>query len=117
MDPTFPGPKSRCWGADFGPKWTWRQATWVSRAPGRLTHGCEIAAHSEERIKTSIAGANSTLLGLLHDLKYAPALLPGDGARLGDADEVADAALVLLVVDLEPRALLHRLAVQAVGLR
>src|SRR5690348_5513241 len=57
-----------------------------------------------------------SLLGFLHDLEHAPALLLGDGARLGDADEVAHTALVLLVVDLEPRALLHRLAVQAVGL-
>src|SRR6266851_2654707 len=57
------------------------------------------------------------LLGLLHDLEHAPALLPRDGARLGDAHEVSHAALVLLVVDLEPRALLDRLAVQAVGLR
>src|SRR5450759_575538 len=39
--------------------------------------------------------------GLLHDLEQAPALLLGDGARLGDADQVADAALVLLVVHLE----------------
>src|SRR5919204_2907616 len=56
------------------------------------------------------------LLGLLHDFQYAPALLLRDGTRLGDADEVAHAALVLLVVDLEAGALLHRLAVQAVGL-
>src|SRR5256885_441105 len=56
------------------------------------------------------------LPGLLHDLKYAPALLLGDGARFGDAHEVAHAALVLLVVDLEPGALLHRLAVQAMSL-
>src|SRR5579864_1007183 len=58
----------------------------------------------------------TSLLGLLHDLKYAPALLFRDGARLGDADEVAHAALVLLVVDLEPGALLHRLPIQAVRL-
>src|SRR5882672_8966533 len=55
-----------------------------------------------------------TLLGLLHDLEQAPALLFGDGARLGDADEVAHAALVLLVVNLETRALADGLAVQAV---
>src|SRR5467141_919959 len=58
-----------------------------------------------------------SLLRLLHDFEHAPALLLGDGARFGDADEVAHAALVLLVVDLEPRALLHGLAVQPVGLR
>src|SRR5579872_3116236 len=34
--PSFPGPKSRRWGADFGPKCTWRQAGWVSRVPDRL---------------------------------------------------------------------------------
>src|SRR5438093_407554 len=56
------------------------------------------------------------LLGLLHDLEHPPALLLGEGARLGDADEVAHAALVLLVVDLEARPLADCLAVQAVGL-
>src|SRR6059036_608828 len=56
------------------------------------------------------------LLGLLHDLEHPPALLLGEGARLGDADEVANAALVLLVVDLEARPLADGLAVQAVGL-
>src|SRR6266513_2334819 len=55
----------------------------------------------------------TTLSRLLHDLEHAPALLLGDGTRLGDADQVAHAALVLLVVDLEPGALLHRLAVEA----
>src|SRR5450759_689811 len=54
--------------------------------------------------------------GLLHDLEQAPALLLGDGARLGDADQVADAALVLLVVHLELGAVLDGLAVEAVGL-
>src|SRR5579859_6882993 len=58
----------------------------------------------------------NSLLRLFHDLEQAPALLLGDGARLGDADEVADAGLVLLVVHLEPGPLLHRLAVQPVGL-
>src|SRR5258708_15610383 len=56
------------------------------------------------------------LLGLLHDFQNAPALLLGDGARFGDADQVADAALVLLVVDFELRAPLDGLAVEAVGL-
>src|ERR1700693_393029 len=56
------------------------------------------------------------LFGLLHDFQHAPALLLGDGARLGDANQVADAALVLFVVDLELRAPLDGLAVQAVGL-
>src|SRR5256712_12821742 len=59
----------------------------------------------------------TTLSRLLHDLQHAPALLLGDRARLGDAHEVAHAALVLLVVDLEPRALLQRLLVQAVRAR
>src|SRR5258708_26905757 len=53
------------------------------------------------------------LLGLLHDFQNAPALLLGDGARFGDADQVADAALVLLVVDFELRAPLDGLAVEA----
>src|SRR5229473_7491145 len=57
------------------------------------------------------------LLRLLHDLEHAPANLLRDGLRFGDADEVAHAALVLLVVNLELRAPLHRLAVEAVGLR
>src|SRR6202165_1479674 len=57
-----------------------------------------------------------TLLGLLHDLEQAPALLLGDGARLSDADQVAHAALVLLVVDLELRPLLDRLLVEPVRL-
>src|SRR5438094_2364892 len=57
------------------------------------------------------------LPGLLHDLKYAPSFLLGEGARLGDADEVAHAALVLLVVDLELGALLHGFPVKAVCLR
>jgi len=55
----------------------------------------------------------TTLSRLFHDLEHAPALLLGDGARLGDADEVADAALVLGVVDLETRALLDSLATGA----
>src|ERR1700738_5045360 len=57
-----------------------------------------------------------TLLGLLHDLEQAPALLLRDGARFCYPDEVAHTALVLLVVDLELGALLDGLAVQAVGL-
>src|SRR5712692_11619464 len=57
------------------------------------------------------------LLRLLHDLEHAPANLLRDGLRFGDADEVAHAAFVLLVVNLEPRAPLHRLAVEAVRLR
>src|SRR6266851_3426079 len=56
-----------------------------------------------------------TLLGLLHDFQHAPALLLGDGPGLGDPDQVADAALVLLVVDLELRAPLDGLAIEAVG--
>src|SRR5579859_4469003 len=56
------------------------------------------------------------LLGLLDDLEQAPALLFRDRACLGDADEVADAGLVLLVVHLELGALLDRLAIQPVGL-
>src|SRR5438093_13476066 len=56
------------------------------------------------------------LLGLLHDLEHPPALLLGDGARLGDADEVAHAALVLLVVDLEAGPLLDGLLVEPVRL-
>src|SRR5713226_1695781 len=55
-----------------------------------------------------------SLPGLLHDLKYAPALLFRDGARFGDAHEVADAALVLLVMDLELGPVLQGLAVKAV---
>src|SRR5260370_11321491 len=55
------------------------------------------------------------LLGLLHDLEHAPANLLRDGLRFGDADEVAHAAFVLLVVNLELRALLHGLAVEAEG--
>src|SRR4029077_17547035 len=55
-----------------------------------------------------------SLPGLLHDLKHAPALLLRDRARFGDAHEVADAALVLLVVDLELGAVREGLAVQAV---
>src|SRR5438309_4561616 len=57
------------------------------------------------------------LLRLLHDLKYTPAFLLGDRARLGDADKVAHAAFVLLVVDLEAGPLLHGLPVKTVGLR
>src|SRR5713101_5815611 len=57
------------------------------------------------------------LLRLLHDLQHAPPNLLGDGLRFGDADEVAHAAFVLLVVNLELRAPLHRLAVEAVRLR
>src|SRR3989475_3374880 len=58
-----------------------------------------------------------SLLGLLHDLKYAPSFLFGDGTRFRDSDEVAHAAFVLLVVDFEPRPLLHSLAIETVGLR
>src|SRR5256884_5846249 len=58
-----------------------------------------------------------SLLGLFHDLEHAPALLLGERTGLGDADEVAHAALVLLVVHFELGSLLDRLAVQAVGLR
>src|SRR5438270_1740142 len=42
-----------------------------------------------------------SLPGFLHDLEHAPSLLLAQGPRLGDAHEVAHAALVLLVVDLE----------------
>src|SRR6202165_5757411 len=57
-----------------------------------------------------------TLSRLLHDLEQAPALLLGDRARLGDADQVADSALVLLIVDFELGALADGLAVETVGL-
>src|ERR1700693_2784204 len=60
----------------------------------------------------SLAGS----LGLLDDLKYAPAFLFGDGARFGDANQVADATLVLLVVDLELGALPDGLLVEAMRL-
>src|SRR5438093_548281 len=65
----------------------------------------------------SVSLAGPRLASLLHNLEHAPPLLFGDGACLGDADEVAHAALVLLVVDLEAGALLHRLAIQTVRLR
>src|ERR1700674_5815297 len=55
-----------------------------------------------------------SLPGFLHDLETPPALLLRVGARFGDAHEVADAALVLLVVDLELGAVLQGLAVEAV---
>src|ERR1700730_3820341 len=54
------------------------------------------------------------LLRFLHDFEEAPALLLGDRARFCDADQVADAALVLLVVDLESGALADRLLVEPV---
>src|SRR5216683_7740268 len=57
-----------------------------------------------------------SLLGLLHDLEHPPALLLGDWTRFGYADEVAHTAFVLLVVDLELRALLDCLPVKAVRL-
>src|SRR2546427_10477790 len=57
------------------------------------------------------------LLGLLHDLEHAPALLARQRSRFGDANQIAHAAFVLLVVNLEAGALLDRLAVQAVRLR
>src|SRR2546429_4589993 len=57
------------------------------------------------------------LLGLLHDLEHAPALLARQRTRFGDANQIAHAAFVLLVVNLEAGALLDRLAVQAVRLR
>src|SRR5487761_153149 len=56
------------------------------------------------------------LLSLLNNLKYAPAFLLGDGARFGDANKVADAALVLLVVDLELGAVADSFLVEAVRL-
>src|SRR5947209_18131237 len=58
-----------------------------------------------------------SLLGLFHDLEHAPSLLLGERTGLGDADEVAHAALVLLVVHLELGSLLDRLAIQSVCLR
>src|SRR5437879_13838807 len=57
------------------------------------------------------------LLGLLPDLEHAPALLARQRTRFGDANQIAHAAFVLLVVNLEAGALLDRLAVQAVRLR
>src|SRR5487761_693836 len=54
------------------------------------------------------------LLSLLDNLKYAPAFLLGDGAGFGDANQVADATLVLLVVDLELGALPDCLLVEPV---
>src|SRR5450756_238371 len=77
----------------------------------RISCGPELSA-SLRRVSCWI----TLLLGLLHDFEQAPALLLGDGARLGDADQVAYAALVLLVVNLELRAALDGLAVQAVSL-
>src|SRR3977135_2033511 len=56
------------------------------------------------------------LLRLLHDFEHAPALLLGDRAGFGDTNEVANAALVLLVVDLELGALPHSLLVEPVCL-
>src|SRR2546421_4842239 len=55
--------------------------------------------------------------GFLHDLDYAPALLLGDGARLRDAHQVADLALVLLVVGLEADAVLQDLLVERMALQ
>src|SRR5947207_14052193 len=66
---------------------------------------------------TRVSDWTMPLPGLLHDLKYPPSFLLGEGARLADADEVAHAALVLLVVDLELDALLHGFPVKAVRLR
>src|SRR2546429_1818967 len=57
------------------------------------------------------------LLGLLDDLEHAPALLARQRSRFGNANQIAHAAFVLLVVNLEAGALLDRLAVQAVRLR
>src|SRR5438874_4299077 len=53
----------------------------------------------------------------LHDLYDAPALLLRDRPRLDDPDQVAHAALVLLVVSLESDALLHRLLVEGMSLQ
>src|SRR5713101_4909214 len=57
------------------------------------------------------------LLGFLHDLEHAPALLFGDRARFGDANEVTHAAFVLLVVNLELGSPLDRLLVKAMRFR
>src|SRR3989440_12842807 len=62
------------------------------------------------------SGRDRASFRLLTDLENAPALPLGDGARLGDADEVAHAALVLLVVDLEAGPLLDGLLVEPVRL-
>src|SRR2546423_13838809 len=49
---------------------------------------------------------------LLHHLDHAPPLVLGDGTRLHDADQVADPALVALVVSLEILTALNDLLVE-----
>src|ERR1700730_6196578 len=49
---------------------------------------------------------------LLHHLDHAPPLVLGDGTRLHDADQVADPALVTLVVRLEVLTALNDLLVE-----
>src|SRR5437868_7468357 len=56
------------------------------------------------------------LPGLLHDLDHAPALVLGQGPRLHDPHQVADATAVLLVVDLELHAVLDDLLVEGMRL-
>src|ERR1700687_405765 len=108
MTSTSPGPKLRRSGANFGAKWPWRQAARLRRAASWVSE--RGPPHSRASSQWSSA-PSPRLPGLLHDFQNSPALFLGDRARLGDADQVAHAALVLLVVDLELGALLHRLAV------
>src|SRR5258708_40001144 len=89
-----------------------RVSCWITRVPpyeGRYRGPREIAdfvGWCGESLAVS--------LGFFDDLQYPPALLFRDRPRLGDADEVAHAAFVLLVVDLEPGSLLQSLAVKPV---
>ena len=47
---------------------------------------------------------------MFQNFNQAPALEPGDGARLGDADNIADLGFAFLVVDVEFFDLLDDLA-------
>jgi len=55
-------------------------------------------------------------VAFLDDLDHAPALLPGERSRFGDAHEVAETALVLFIVDLVFACHARLLAVEAVTL-
>src|SRR4029077_18992693 len=66
-----------------------------------------VLSATRSRVSAWIIGS----LRLLDDLHHAPALQLGERAGLGDADDVADAGLVALVVHMQARRAAHDLVV------
>src|SRR3954447_7722664 len=80
--------------------------TWQTSSSGRLRRAVPLSRRS--------SSLRSSLLRSLHDLHDSPALGRGQRTGLHQLDPVAGAAVVVLVVGLEPRRTPHDLAVERV---